>query len=145
MGLRLFFFFFFLSHSSSPFCSDYFGDGALRTVYLGWPQTMILPITAYQEARIYRPEPPVLSFSQPFSVSALHFLSLAHSPSLTACFTFFGGFEVRVSCLLGRHSYSLSHSASPFFLWWIFFEILPTICPGMALDLDPPDLCLLSS
>jgi hypothetical protein len=33
-----------------------------------------------------------------------------------------------------------------FFLWRIFQDkILQTICPGLALNCDPPDLCLLSS
>jgi hypothetical protein len=35
-----------LSHTSSPFCSGYFGDGVLRTVCPGWPWTMILSISA---------------------------------------------------------------------------------------------------
>jgi hypothetical protein len=30
----------------------YFGDGALRTICLGWPQTVILPISVSQVARI---------------------------------------------------------------------------------------------
>jgi hypothetical protein len=29
-----------LSHTSSPFCSSYFGDGVLWTICLGWPQTL---------------------------------------------------------------------------------------------------------
>jgi hypothetical protein len=32
-----------LSHTSSPFCSDYFGDGILKAICPGWPLTMILP------------------------------------------------------------------------------------------------------
>jgi hypothetical protein len=39
-----------LSHTSSLFCSGYFGDGILRTICPGWPQTTILPIS--QIARI---------------------------------------------------------------------------------------------
>jgi hypothetical protein len=47
----LFFFFFVglgfdtqgLSHTSSPFCSGYFGDGVSQIICLAWPQTMILP------------------------------------------------------------------------------------------------------
>jgi hypothetical protein len=31
-----------LSHTSSPFCSGYFGDGVSQTICLGWPQTLIL-------------------------------------------------------------------------------------------------------
>jgi hypothetical protein len=40
------------------------------------------------------------------------------------------GFELRASCLLSRHSYSLSHSIS-LILWWVFWDrVLQTICPG---------------
>jgi hypothetical protein len=35
-----------LSHTSSPFCPGYFGDGVLRTTYPGWPWTVSLPISA---------------------------------------------------------------------------------------------------
>jgi hypothetical protein len=41
-----------LSHTCSPFCSGYFGDGVSWTICLGWPQTSILPISASQVARI---------------------------------------------------------------------------------------------
>jgi hypothetical protein len=41
-----------LSHITSPFCSGYFGDGILRTTSLSWLQTVILPISASQVARI---------------------------------------------------------------------------------------------
>jgi hypothetical protein len=41
-----------LSHTSSPFFSGYFGDGILRIICLGWLQTVILPISASQVARI---------------------------------------------------------------------------------------------
>jgi hypothetical protein len=40
-----------LSHTSSPLCSGYFGDGVLGTICLGWPQTTILPISASQISR----------------------------------------------------------------------------------------------
>jgi hypothetical protein len=39
--------FYCLSHTFSPFCPGYFGDGVS-----GWPQTMILLISASQVARI---------------------------------------------------------------------------------------------
>jgi hypothetical protein len=42
---------YYLSHTSSPFCSGYFGDGGLAN-YLGWPRTLILLILASQIARI---------------------------------------------------------------------------------------------
>jgi hypothetical protein len=45
--------------TSNPFCSDYFEDGVLWTLCLGWPWTMILLISASQVAKIYRHEPPV--------------------------------------------------------------------------------------
>jgi hypothetical protein len=41
-----------LSHTSIPFCSGYFEDGISRTIFPGWPQTSILPISALQVARI---------------------------------------------------------------------------------------------
>jgi hypothetical protein len=41
-----------MSHNSSPFCSDYFEDGVLRTIFLGWPWTVILPISASRVVRI---------------------------------------------------------------------------------------------
>jgi hypothetical protein len=41
-----------LSLNFSPFCSSYFGDGVSRTLCLGWPQTAIIPISAYQVAGI---------------------------------------------------------------------------------------------
>jgi hypothetical protein len=44
--------FYGLNQISSPFCSGYFGDGILQTICPGWPQTMILPISASQIARI---------------------------------------------------------------------------------------------
>jgi hypothetical protein len=39
-------------HSSSSFCSGYFGDGALQTICPGWPQTVAFQISASQVARI---------------------------------------------------------------------------------------------
>jgi hypothetical protein len=41
-----------LSHTSSPLCSGYFGDGISQTIYSGWPQTSMLPISASQVAKI---------------------------------------------------------------------------------------------
>jgi hypothetical protein len=41
-----------LSHISSPFCYGYFVDRVSQTIFPGWAQTMILPISASQEARI---------------------------------------------------------------------------------------------
>jgi hypothetical protein len=41
-----------LSHTPSPFCSGYFGDGILRTFCSGWPPTLIFPISVFQVARI---------------------------------------------------------------------------------------------
>jgi hypothetical protein len=40
-----------LSHTSSPFCSGYFEDGVSGTICLGWPQAVILLISASQVAR----------------------------------------------------------------------------------------------
>jgi hypothetical protein len=41
-----------LIHASSSFFFGYFGDGFSRTIYLGWPWTLILPISASQVAGI---------------------------------------------------------------------------------------------
>jgi hypothetical protein len=41
-----------LSQTCSLFCSGCFGDGVLGTICPGWPLTMILPISVFQEARI---------------------------------------------------------------------------------------------
>jgi hypothetical protein len=41
-----------LSCTSSPFCSDYSGDGVLRTIWPGLPRTLILLIQPFQVARI---------------------------------------------------------------------------------------------
>jgi hypothetical protein len=41
-----------LSHNSNPCCCGYFGDGVLRTICPGLPQTSILWISASQTARI---------------------------------------------------------------------------------------------
>jgi hypothetical protein len=41
-----------VSYASSPFYSGYFGDRVLQTICPGWPQTMILTISASQIARI---------------------------------------------------------------------------------------------
>jgi hypothetical protein len=48
---------YFLSHTCSVFSSGYFGNGKLRTVCPGWISSVILPISASQEARIEIPEP----------------------------------------------------------------------------------------
>jgi hypothetical protein len=40
-----------LNFTSNPLCSDCFGDEVLRTMCLGWPQTLILMISAFQVAR----------------------------------------------------------------------------------------------
>jgi hypothetical protein len=34
-----------LEYTSSPFCPGYFGDGVSWTICLGWPWTLILPIS----------------------------------------------------------------------------------------------------
>jgi hypothetical protein len=55
-------------------------------------------------------------------------------------------FEPRTSHFLGRQVYCLSHSASPFFCDRFFQDrVLLTICPELAMNCDPPDLCLLSN
>jgi hypothetical protein len=42
-----------LSHTSSPFCHSYFGDGGVSwTICPGWPWTVILLLSASQVARI---------------------------------------------------------------------------------------------
>jgi hypothetical protein len=41
-----------LSHTSSPFCYDYFGDVVSQTICSGCPRATILPITVSQVARV---------------------------------------------------------------------------------------------
>jgi hypothetical protein len=41
-----------LSHTSSPFCSGYFGAGVSRTICQGWTQTLIFLISVSQVAGI---------------------------------------------------------------------------------------------
>jgi hypothetical protein len=41
-----------LNHTSSPFCSGYFGDEGSWTICRGWPQTAILLISDSQVGRI---------------------------------------------------------------------------------------------
>jgi hypothetical protein len=55
------------------------------------------------------------------------------------------GFELRALALARQAFYHLSHSTSPFL--WGFFQgrVSRTICPKLALNLNPSDLCLLSS
>jgi hypothetical protein len=55
-----------LSCTSCLFCSDYFGDGVLWTVCPGWPQTLVLLISAFQVARIS-----VVSHRRPAGVEVL--------------------------------------------------------------------------
>jgi hypothetical protein len=43
---------FCLSHTTSPFCSVYFGDGVWRTMCLGWPWTVVPLISTSQVTRI---------------------------------------------------------------------------------------------
>jgi hypothetical protein len=42
----------YVSHTSSPFCSGYFGDGFSRTICLSYLQATNLPISASQVVRI---------------------------------------------------------------------------------------------
>jgi hypothetical protein len=54
-------------------------------------------------------------------------------------------FELRTSCFPGRCSDCLGHSASPV-LWRVFRErVSQTSGLGLALNHDPPELCLLCS
>jgi hypothetical protein len=41
-----------LSHSSSPFCSGYFGDGVFQSICPGWSWNVIPTISASQLSRI---------------------------------------------------------------------------------------------
>jgi hypothetical protein len=44
---------YYLSHTSSPFCSSYFGNGGVSwTICPGWPRTVTLLISASQVAKI---------------------------------------------------------------------------------------------
>jgi hypothetical protein len=43
---------YYLSHTSSTFFSGYFGDGVSQTICPGWSWAVILPVSAFQVARI---------------------------------------------------------------------------------------------
>jgi hypothetical protein len=64
-------------------------------------------------------------------------LSHASSPVISFHFLVILGFELR--------AYLLSHSTSPFLVGYFRDRVSPSICPGLASNHDPPDLCLLSS
>jgi hypothetical protein len=102
---------------ATPFSADYFGDGVSRTTWPGWPQTEILPISAFQAARIT-------------DVSC-------SCPALLLSFFSFAILELR--------AYTLSHSTSPFLLLVFSRQGLTNCLPGLASNHNPPDLCLLSS
>jgi hypothetical protein len=44
--------FYCLNHTSNLFCSGYFADGFYWSIYLGWPQIVILLISVSEVARI---------------------------------------------------------------------------------------------
>jgi hypothetical protein len=51
-----------LTHTSCPFCCGYFEAKVLQTICLGWPQTMILLISASHSSWDYRSESLASSF-----------------------------------------------------------------------------------
>jgi hypothetical protein len=55
------------------------------------------------------------------------------------------GFELRAFVLAKKVLYCLSHTCSPFCSSYFGGGVLRTICLGLALNLDPPDLSLPSS
>jgi hypothetical protein len=107
-----FFMLYHLSHTASPFCSDYCGDGISKTICPGWCWTMPLLISASQIGRIT-------------DISHWFFV-----------FVFWGGFfgDTRVwtqGLTLARQGlYHLSHSASPFSL--VILEIGSHFLPRLA-------------
>jgi hypothetical protein len=102
-----------LSHTSSPFCSGYFGGGILWTICPGWPWTEILPISASQVARITD-----INHSAQVSISVFSFFLCAVL-----------GFKLRASCLLGRCSttWATSPAEKRIVFWLKRFLFLKTI------------------
>jgi hypothetical protein len=73
-----------------------------------------------------------------FLFSALYFnMSPEHGLHDFFFFLVVLGFEFR--------AYTLSHSTSPFSERFFQDRVSQSICPGLVLNLYPPDLCLLSS
>jgi hypothetical protein len=72
-----------------------------------------------------------------YSVPLVFMFVFVPVPCCFCSYNFFStlGLELRASCLLGRHT-------QPFFVLAIFQA---NYLPGLALNLDLPDLCLLSS
>jgi hypothetical protein len=62
-------------------------------------------------------------------------------------FSFFPccGFELRASCLVDRWLYHMSHSDSDFCVGYFQDRVSPNSSPGLALNCDPTDLCLLAT
>jgi hypothetical protein len=85
-----------LEDTSSLFCSGYFGDGGLGaswTICLDWLQSMILPTSVSQVARIIGSSQAAsllfLAWGQPkplsFSLCLQHSWYCSHNPTLLAC------------------------------------------------------------
>jgi hypothetical protein len=55
------------------------------------------------------------------------------------------GFELRASCLVGRSSTIGFTSPNLLGVGYFRDRVSRTICPGLALNLNPLELCLLSS
>jgi hypothetical protein len=85
--------FYSLSHTSSPFCSGYFGDGISWTICPGWLQTMILLISASQVSRI---------------------IGMSHQCPAFYLFIFYILEEVWSFIFVRQVLYNLTHASSPF-------------------------------
>jgi hypothetical protein len=93
-----------LGHTSSPFCSGYFGDRVSQTVCLGWPQTMILLISASQIVKITGVNHQCLTSTVFVHVEKL---DLGEEVMIAKCT---GDWSVLVSVYSGP---SLAHTAQP--------------------------------
>jgi hypothetical protein len=77
-----------LNHTSSSFCSGYFGDwGVSGTICLDWPQTVILPISASKVARIIgmsHQHPNALILNKEFQICSQVVSEILISPKMIA-------------------------------------------------------------
>jgi hypothetical protein len=107
-----------LSHTSSPFCSGYFGDGVSRSICPGWSQTSILSVSASWVARITVMSQLIDFFFKVlfvcyFCIKILGLLSL----HLFVFLFIFAVLNWTQGLLRAKQAlYHLNHTPSPFFL-----------------------------
>jgi hypothetical protein len=129
----------------------------LQTVFLGWPWTMILPISPSQVAKITGVSyqyPADFWFLTQYLAVLLNSLIISSTLFLQILWDFYAdnfvffflvvlGFELRASLLLGRHS-TLEPLCQPLFTLCIFKIGSWELFARAGVNLSLPDLCLLS-